>query len=441
MGTRSRRIGIDLAIHVWKGMNMVSRKTSHRSHALGIGLTVLTWVFAIGVVTVAGSFAWRELLAREQLKTIANEKSSELDTSTRPESLQSWLDSHASKKDTEAWGRVLNEISGPYVKSQMNILFMALSEDPVDWAHRKFGESRDTNDRIRAWSTFPEELSRFLETVRPSLERIHTLCNDESLVYIPMEDQGDAPPLNDHQSLGGVCHLVFLECADAVHRKDTARLSKALNSLKALQHKFWLPEVGSQYLSSMRSNVLASALHLAIDAEMLDKTQLRKWIERLRRGSDERGSDGQGRSASVDQVSATRLISELVSKGEKSSFLEGAEALPTRILSRARLGNHGWENDFQFLDQDYHQSALVRMALTLMALEHNDAPKSLTDIPSSLLQVHDWTNAQGVPLDYTFDADRRVGILKPKRLKVDYHSDTPLSDAYKIDFSNRPQQP
>ncbi|MCU0707907.1 MAG: hypothetical protein MUF23_06415 [Pirellula sp.] len=422
---------------------MAPSKSSHQRQVLGIGLTATTSIFAVGVVCSVGTFAWRELIAREQLQTILADTSatSPTGTSDRPGSLQSWLDSNTSKRDTEAWGRVLNEVSGPYLKSQLETLFIKPSDDPLDWEYRKPGEAAHSSNSLFAWSVYPDELSRFLETVRPLLERVHTLCNDDSLVYIPMEDRGDATPLNDHQSLGGVCHLVFLECADAVHRKDTARLIVALNSLKALQNKFWLPGVGPQYLSGVRSSVLASALHLALDAEMLDETQLRKWIERLRRGSDGGASDGPGRSASVDQVSAARLISELVLKGEKSSFLEGAEALPTRILSRARLGNDGWVNDFRFLDQDYHQSALVRMALTLMALQQNDAPKSLTDIPSSLLQARDWTNAQGVPLDYTFDAARGVGILKPKRLKVNYHPDTPLRDTYEIDFSNRLQQP
>lgn len=93
------------------------------------------------------------------------------------------------------------------------------------------------------------------------------------------------------------------------------------------------------------------------------------------------------------------------------------------------------------MDQDYDQSALVRMTLTLMRLEQMDAPKSLESLPPNLLQASDWTNFQGVPLKYEFDESRSVGILTPKRLTVDYHSDTPLADTYKIDFSDRKSEP
>lgn len=255
---------------------MTAKTTSHRSQLLGIGLSVVTSVFAVGILLAVGFFAWLEWAANERLQDILNGTSSESEASTFPESLQAWRESHTYKKDTEAWGRVLNEASGPYITAQMAILFMGLSEDPIDWGLRKFGESLDTNDRIRGWSIHPKELSRFLETVRPLLTRVHSLCKDRLPVYLPVAARGEVTLLLDHQGLGEICKLLFLEFADAANRKDTKRLLEILDSLDAIQEKFSLPK------QPFRSNFLASALHLALDADLLDATQLREWIMKLK---------------------------------------------------------------------------------------------------------------------------------------------------------------
>lgn len=392
---------------------------------------------ALICVLALGMFAFEQVRA---IQTLEERNARNLQTliGTKTGNLSEWMERHTSKRDTQDWCYVLNEVSSGYVQAQVENFFTSGAETPLERDLRDEGEWTEAGP-WQGHDMFQQELHQFLSEQRELLDLVHRLCESEDRVYIPIRDQGINTALGDHFKTLVLTRLLHLQAIDAIRCGDSKAVGAVLKSLDAIQLKFALPCQGGAYLNRAIHIQLAQVMHRALDNGSIVDQKAEYWLTRMR-----------DRLVLPDQIAGTESSDgHLVAYGDlragNTNILQNRTLLPSFVLAMepAEVSNLEGDQSWTLIEQDYCQSAIVRLAMVLAKAHGTTEVKSLADLPAKWLSWSDRVNGKREVFKYEWNDELQEGILFAHRHTpiANFNLDYQLPRVFKFSFAPAPQVP
>jgi hypothetical protein len=343
---------------------------------------------------LALQFVWKEVAANAKLQSfraapvVANVPEFEaLD-------LASWLDQHASKKTTQDWLDVLLMLRSPYIHSQIQTLLTLPSDELPDEKWRKEAFDRREQGALVGWMTQPDLLKKFIDENRGLIDRLHSLCEDEELVYLPVLANGSKTTLPDLPG-SPTYQLVFLACEQAIREQDSVAVGRCIQTLERLHTKFHYPVYGIALWSTQTRIWWYAAIHKALNAERFDRADRQSLLKKLLNASDP-----------LDEIKRTGLVSRWQKSVEQAEQVRRGEK-PWQETDLPSIRWNTWSEDkatyrnaigidpkyFGWLAawEDYRDSVVVRLAILEYIDRNQKTPERLSQLTSIGLTERDWT--------------------------------------------------
>jgi hypothetical protein len=231
-----------------------------------------------------GEFEAQRILAgyQREVDTTVLGQLSEEDTITQ------FMQKRTSSKDTQAWIELNAELRSSYFKRQIRNLMTLPDTDkpvgsefqnperPVHEGGATEGVGQDVVKPTQvAWKLYPELVRKFVLENEALLRRAEQLCEDDTLVYLPVVDRG-------RKSMFGYFNencrgLLFLGLVQAIADRNEELVSKRLRAMDHLSHKFDYLGLGNAAIAQE----LIAGLHLALDAGILSQEERDYWDGRV----------------------------------------------------------------------------------------------------------------------------------------------------------------
>jgi hypothetical protein len=231
-----------------------------------------------------GEFEAQRILAgyQREVDTTVLGQLSEEDTITQ------FMQKRTSSKDTQAWIELNAELRSSYFKTQIRNLMTLPDTDkpvgsefqnperPVHEGGATEGVGQDVVKPTQvAWKLYPELVRKFVLENEALLRRAEQLCEDDTLVYLPVVDRG-------RKSMFGYFNencrgLLFLGLVQAIADRNEELVSKRLRAMDHLSHKFDYLGLGNAAIAQE----LIAGLHLALDAGILSQEERDYWDGRV----------------------------------------------------------------------------------------------------------------------------------------------------------------
>jgi hypothetical protein len=278
--------------------SIVNATTEGAQNRLRSRVATPSWMWLLYVLSaialiLSGVWVTRFLQGEFEAQRILAGYQREVDTTvlgplSEEDTITQFMQKRTSSKDTQAWIELNAELRSSYFKRQIRNLMTLPDTDkpvgsefqnperPVHEGGATEGVGQDVVKPTQvAWKLYPELVRKFVLENEALLRRAEQLCEDDTLVYLPVVDRG-------RKSMFGYFNencrgLLFLGLVQAIADRNEELVSKRLRAMDHLSHKFDYLGLGNAAIAQE----LIAGLHLALDAGILSQEERDYWDGRV----------------------------------------------------------------------------------------------------------------------------------------------------------------